>query len=479
MKPQLKKENRTVSHEKPLLKIIKSLFWFSVGALLGIFLLASFTFIFFQKKYHDVVYPGVMIYGINVSEKTEDEVRDFFLQKNKKIGNTKFVIYHKQMVATLSAQEIDYGYNANLLAKQAYSVGRSKDITTNISLVTQAYVNGINLPPSYTFSEEKLTKFLEPLIQKVTIPPVDALFTFQNGKVTAFQPSSDGQEVDIPTIRNDLSRKMVGIITSQKPKTYTIALPIKVVKPKVSTEQANDMGIKELIGTGTSQFEGSIENRIYNITLAATKINGILVAPNEVFSFNKVLGDVSKFTGFKQAYVIENGKTVLGDGGGVCQVSTTLFRAILNAGLPMVERHAHAYRVGYYEQDSAPGIDATIYVPGVDLRFKNDTGHHILIQSTIDPSVQQLTFMLYGTKDDRQVILTKPVISSQSPPPDPLYQDDPTLAKGTVKQVDFAAWGAHVTFSRTVIKDGEVYISETYTSRYRPWQAVYLRGTKG
>src|SRR5205085_743367 len=129
---------------------------------------------------------------------------------------------------------------------------------------------------------------------------------------------------------------------------------------------------------------------------------GVLIAPGQVFSFSKAIGEVSSFTGYKQAYVIENGKTVLGDGGGVCQVSTTLFRAALNAGLPIVERHPHAYRVQYYEEDSGPGIDAAVYVPSVDLKFKNDTGHHILIQAYADVENLRLTFDLYGANDGRE-----------------------------------------------------------------------------
>jgi vancomycin resistance protein YoaR len=207
-------------------------------------------------------------------------------------------------------------------------------------------------------------------------------------------------------------------------------------------------------------------------------LNGILIKPGEEFSFDKAVGDVSSLTGYKQAYVIQNGRTVLGDGGGVCQVSTTFFRAILDAGYPITERNPHAYRVHYYEEDSGPGIDAAIYTPTVDLKFKNDSGHYLLVQSYIDTEEMRLTFELYGTKDGREVTIGKPVILSQSPAPEPLYQDDPTLPKGQIKQVDFAAPGAKVYFTREVKKNGEVIISDKFTSNYRPWQAVYLRGTK-
>jgi vancomycin resistance protein YoaR len=201
-----------------------------------------------------------------------------------------------------------------------------------------------------------------------------------------------------------------------------------------------------------------------------------LLSPGEVFSFNQAVGDISAETGYKQAYVIKEGRTVLDDGGGVCQVSTTLFRAVLYAGLPVIERTAHAYRVGYYEQGFPPGLDATVFYPTVDFKFKNDTPAYLLIQTVISGS--KLYFNLYGTSDGRVTTLSKSTVTDQTPPPPDLKQDDPTLPKGEVKQVDWAAWGAKVSFTRTVTREGEEIIKETWRSNYRPWQAVYLVGIK-
>jgi vancomycin resistance protein YoaR len=237
------------------------------------------------------------------------------------------------------------------------------------------------------------------------------------------------------------------------------------------------LGIKELIGRGSSRFAHSIVNRIYNIGLASSRFKGVLVAPDEIFSFNQVLGDVSALTGYKQAFVIKDGKTVLGDGGGVCQVSTTLFRAVLDAGLPIVERRAHSYRVGYYEQDSPPGIDATVFAPSTDLKFKNDTPGHLLIQPLYDAKAQTLVFEIYGTDDGRVATTTKPITTSVTAAPPDLYVDDPTLPAGTIKQIDFKAAGARVVFDYQVTRAGEEIYSNTFVSNYRPWQAVFLRGT--
>ena len=167
---------------------------------------------------------------------------------------------------------------------------------------------------------------------------------------------------------------------------------------------------------------------------------------------------------------------MLDDGGGVCQDSTTLFRAVLNAGLPVVKRTAHAYRVGYYEQGFPPGLDATVFSPSVDFQFKNDTPSHVLIQAyTLGNS---LYVDLYGTSDGRVSKISTPIVTNQTRPPPELRQDDPTLPKGTVKQVDFSAWGANVTFTRKVERNGEILINETFRSNFRPWQAIFLVGTK-
>jgi vancomycin resistance protein YoaR len=294
----------------------------------------------------------------------------------------------------------------------------------------------------------------------------------------AFKPSEEGKMIDTEQLREDLISKLEKILSGQKSQELIIPLTVKTILPKITTDKANNLGIKELIGKGTSLFQHSISSRIFNITLAASRINGALIAPNEIFSFDKALGDVSAFTGYQQAYIIQNGKTVLGDGGGVCQVSTTFFRALLNAGLPITERHAHAYRVGYYEEDSLPGLDATVFVPSVDLKFKNDTGNYILVQTQIDPKILRLSVFLYGTSDGRTVTLTSPVVTNRVAHPPDLYQDDPSLHKGVIKQIDFSADGATVSFSRIVTKNGKKIISENFVSYYAPWQSIYLRGTK-
>ncbi|OGE26869.1 hypothetical protein A3C26_03130 [Candidatus Daviesbacteria bacterium RIFCSPHIGHO2_02_FULL_39_12] len=320
--------------------------------------------------------------------------------------------------------------------------------------------------------KDKTYLYLAKLSQEIDREVQEGLFDFntRTKRVTAFKPSRQGQKMNL----DQTYRILENMLAADEIKT--INLPVEIIKPKIETSDINSLGIKELLGRGISNFAGSIANRIYNVGLTASKINGVLIPPGEIFSFNQTVGDISAATGFKQAYVIKEGRTVLDDGGGVCQDSTTLFRAVLNAGLPVVKRTAHAYRVGYYEQGFPPGLDATVFYPSVDFQFKNDTSAHILIQAYTQGAT--LYVDLYGASDGRVSSLTQPIITNQIPPPPELRQDDPTLPKGTIKQVDWTAWGATVKFNRTVTKNGETLAQETWVSNYKPWQAVYLVGTQ-
>ncbi len=329
--------------------------------------------------------------------------------------------------------------------------------------------------PSSTLNEPALRAYIKNLAAQVDYPPQDALFRMEGARVAAFRPSVDGKALDqegaLLILQNYLQD------ANAVPST-TLTLPIVVTTATIRTDSINNLGIKELLGRGVSKFAGSIPGRMHNIRLSAQRISGVILKPGEEFSFNASVGDVSKETGYQPAYVIENGKTILGDGGGVCQTSTTLFRAVLKAGLPVLERHPHAYRVGYYEQNSTPGFDATVFSPTVDFKFKNDTPAHILVQAIYDTGTATLTTEIYGTSDGRAVSISAATITNEVKPPPIKYQDDPTLPKGVTKQVDWSAWGANVAFRRTVTRGGEVLSDTTFRSAYRPWQAVYLVGTQ-
>jgi vancomycin resistance protein YoaR len=361
------------------------------------------------------------------------------------------------------------GYTSGSL--MSFNLGSNLDIQT----ITESSSTAPDLEVS--LNQNMLDTFIADIAQSVDKPTVNATLKFDGGKITQFLPAQDGQRLDIVKTKELLLSK-VSIDNMEASQNINIELPVSVTKAQIDNPEVNSLGIRELVGRGISYFAGSIPNRIFNVGLGASLVSGTLVGPGETFSFDKLVGPVSAAQGFKQAYVISSGRTVLDDGGGICQVSTTVFRAALNAGFPIVERTAHAYRVGYYEQHGfGAGLDATVWSPSVDLKFKNDTDHHILVQAIVDNANLKLEVDIYGTSDGRKVEVSNPVVTGQTPPPPPLYQDDPSLPSGTVKQVDFAAWGAKSVFTQKVYKGGQLLIDKTFYSNFKPWQAVYLVGT--
>lgn len=325
---------------------------------------------------------------------------------------------------------------------------------------------------SDVIDKDQFGNLLARIQQLVETEPRDAVFQFEGNVVKEFKPEVVGRVIDVPSFKEKLGQALV------MADNETLEIPVIVSYPKIRAGDINNLGIKELIGEGKSSFSHSIPGRVFNVNLAALRINSKIVAPGEEFSFNNAVGDISKATGYQSAYIISGGKTVLGDGGGVCQVSTTVFRAVLNAGLPITERKAHAYRVGYYEQDSKPGIDATVFNPTADLKFINDTGNHILIQTKVDTVNLKMEVNIYGTKDGRVASISVPKVSGQVAPPATLYVDDPTLPVGQMKQIDWSAWGAKVSFNYKVMRGIETIFEKTFYSNYQPWQAIYLKGTK-
>ena len=189
------------------------------------------------------------------------------------------------------------------------------------------------------------------------------------------------------------------------------------------------------------------------------------------------MGDVSLENGFAEALIIYGGRTIKGVGGGVCQVSTTLFRTIFNAGFPILERYSHAYRVSYYEKTASgavdpalAGLDATVYFPLVDLKFKNDSPYWILMETYMGNG--SLTWKFYSTSDGRSVTWETTGPTNIVPAPPPLYEEDPELKKNQMEQKDWAANGADVTVTRTVWRDGAVFFQDQITTHYEPWQAI-------
>lgn len=254
-----------------------------------------------------------------------------------------------------------------------------------------------------------------------------------------------------------------------------VEIPLVVVPPAVEvSEDLQEFGIRELIAVGHTRFKGSPANRKHNIGVGLARYNGLIIPPAATFSFNDNLGRVDDTTGYKKELVIKPEGTIPEFGGGLCQVSSTLYRAAVYGGLPIEERAPHSYAVTYYSQIGGHGLDATVYPPSRDLKFTNDTPASILIQSYVDGD--NAYFKFYGTSDGRKVELEGPYISNQrNPPSEPLIVPDKKLAPGEKKQVEKPHTGFDALWYRSIMKNGES-VREKIVSNYKAVPAKFLVG---
>ncbi len=249
---------------------------------------------------------------------------------------------------------------------------------------------------SVNLDRKKVGAFVESLRGEVEIKPENAKFQVNDEKIEVLKQSTLGRDLLIEATYEELNNKVRG-------NDRTLTLKIKEVGAEINQENVDRLGIKELVGAGESNFAGSPQNRIHNINKAVEKLNGTLIGSQETYSIVENIGEVNAGAGYLPELVIKENKTIPEYGGGLCQVSTTLFRAAIYSGFKITERQSHSYAVSYYEP---PGLDSTIYIPHPDLQFVNDTDHTVLLQAKIDG--YKLTFEFYGTKDEREVIIEGP-----------------------------------------------------------------------
>ncbi len=289
------------------------------------------------------------------------------------------------------------------------------------------------MDPIPEFNNNKIENYLISLAPYVAQEPIDAQLTVIDDKVTNFALSQDGIKLEI---KNNIEIIKNDIASGKK----EIVLQTENTKPKIATENIDNLGITSFLAKGVSNFSGSSADRITNIKIGAARFNGVLLKPNEEFSFNNLLGEVGPEQGYKPGLVIKENKTTPEYGGGLCQVSTTAFRAAINSGMEITQRYPHAFPVKYYNPQ---GFDATIYPPSPDLKFINNTSGHILIQTKIIG--KELIFEFYGTNDNRKVEVIGPEQYDIQP-------DGAMKAKLTQKVYD---------------KNGNIIIDKTFYSNYK------------
>lgn len=332
---------------------------------------------------------------------------------------------------------------------------------------TQIEVDAEKRAASVELDASLVRQYMLDLATEIYQEAADGELTWRNGLVVTRQ-SLDGHVLETEKATEQF---LAAAFTTN----HALTLPVHVTRPRVPTDDLAALGIKESIGEGTSQFTGSPPERVHNVHTAAGYLNNAVVAPGETFSFNEAIGEISLERGYQEGLTIVADQTVPGIGGGVCQVSTTTFRAAFWSGLPILERNQHSYLVSYYQLDGSPeGFDAAVYQPWADLKWRNNTDHYILVQAQWTD--EDLQVVLYGTNPGVDVVRSEPVIENRIPPLPSKTIRNPALPRGTKEQKEWAHEGMEVTLTRTVSKDGKVLFEDSFYSKYKPWGDVWEVG---
>ncbi len=328
------------------------------------------------------------------------------------------------------------------------------------------------------FGQTEVEAYLKATAEpKIHREPKNAKFSMVGDRVTEFQGSQPGV-----TIKYEETYQAINTLAVERflGNTATSSIPIQIttVEPEISTASVNTLGVEEVLGVGYSSYKGSPANRIKNIRFAVVnKLNGLLIKPGETFSMVESLKPFTIEAGYLPELVIKGDRIIPEIGGGLCQVGSTMFRAAMNSGLPIVERSNHSLAISYYNdpRNNLPGVDATIYDPAPDFKFKNDTGSNILIMTEMNEKTSELFFTLWGKNDGRKGYYGLPAVS-QWIPMGPVKEVITTeLAPGQRKcQEGHGGAVASFTYFREM-PNGEK-IARIFESHYRSLPKICLVG---
>lgn len=319
---------------------------------------------------------------------------------------------------------------------------------------------------------EKMVDFFTDLHNSIDISAQNARFTIDGEKVTEFEGSTSGKVVDDEAFFLALIA-MLGTDTSVTP----LVVPTRIEEPSVTTQNVNSLGITEVVGEAATSYPTASANRRENIKHGAEKLNGLLIAPGETVSLLASLRPFTTADGYVTELVIKGDEIKPEVGGGLCQLGTTAFRAVMHAGLEVTDRRNHSLAISYYNDatNGNPGTDATLYDPAPDFKFKNDMPTYLLLVTNADSEKGEVTFTFWGTKDGRQGSYEPPTVLTRTSPGPKEYKESATLAPGK-EECQHAFPGYTTTFNYNVsYADGSLKTTEFFSS-YRALPEICLVG---
>lgn len=401
--------------------------------------------------------PGVSAFGVELEGLKKEETRDILQPiASKMIDSPRILVFEDKEFKFIPHKELDAFIDLNRVAEETYAIARTGSVFKRIKDRIVVWRQGYEVPFQAEFNQQKFEDFQNRISSLINRMPRDAYV--KGNRITE---SRTGVKLDLEKFKEEITES----INSLNEEKYIFNLPVITVDPKITTQNIlKDLAISGELGTYSTSLENKEENTIYNIKLSSEVINGILVKPQEIFSFNKYVGPAEKADGYKESTIIANGIFVSGYGGGICQVSSTLYNAILLANLPIVERYNHSV-YGDSTRYVPLGQDAAIFYGFKDLRFKNNSDHEIVIFSKVFRDTIQVS--IFGGNEDKAEVeiisKDKKVIDYQI-----IREKDSMLEAGQEMVVQEGVPGYQIKTYRIVRKDGEEKIEflaeDTYKS---------------
>jgi len=415
------------------------------------------------EKWEDKVYPGITIDNIDVGSMSKEEAKvklEEVLQNQIREKSLHIKVEDKDFELIYS--DINPDYDIDKAVKQAFNLGKNEGVLAKYSMIKKGEVQDI--PIEFTYDEEKLKSFEESIKNEVNSEPKNATIVISNGSISV-QSESDGKTINMEELDGRIKEALNSNLNE------TIELELETVKATITAEDLSK--IKGPMGTYSSSYGTSALGRSTNIELATKSVNGTILMPGEVFSFNDVVGDRSIERGYQEAGTYVGNKVEPGIGGGICQVSSALYRAAMRANLRSTERTNHSMVVGYME----PGLDATVSYGYLDYKFKNTYDFPIYIEGVTAGKVA--TYTIYGDPaalNGKKYEMVNEIINVY--PPETKEVQDPTLPEGERVNEGGAMTGYKVNSYQITYENGvEVNRELVATDNYAKVDSIVKVGT--
>lgn len=414
----------------------------------------------------DIIFPGVTVKGIHLGNKTREEAGSALSGYEDFLKNKTITVKFDGGAGQFRLADVDLQVNVNSVLEKALSVGRRGNMLEQWRERRNVAKNGTELPVEVSFDKNKLKSLLDNLTKMVRVPPQDAKIIITPSGAVEILESSTGKGIDTESALAQV-KNIINENDNPEIELQTISL-----KPDVTTDYLTNLRVNGEIASFTTSFDINKTNRVFNIRVAAAALDGQMIKPGEVFSFNEVVGPRSQEAGYKLAPAILNNEFIDSLGGGVCQVSTTLYNALLQADVDIIQRSNHSLTIRYVPL----GQDAAVAYGGKDLKFKNNLPCAVIIKSSVVGN--KVTLKLYGDVALKKTVrIVNNIIKEY--PFQIVYKDDATLPKGTQRVEQKGAKGFRVTSQMMIYQNGQLIGQKKLSaSHYAPMDEIVLVGTK-